>query len=89
MLQLGSGETDGGEHSTPEYGRLSVMLQTRFRMQKLFRVAPGRSGRPRKWIRRWCAWSALEVPLGCDEKVFEKVVRDAFSARRKTLRNAL
>jgi 16S rRNA (adenine1518-N6/adenine1519-N6)-dimethyltransferase len=31
----------------------------------------------------------LGVPLGCDDKVFEQVVREAFSARRKTLRNAL
>jgi 16S rRNA (adenine1518-N6/adenine1519-N6)-dimethyltransferase len=31
----------------------------------------------------------LGAPLGCDAKVFEQVVREAFSARRKTLRNAL
>ncbi len=29
-----------------------------------------------------------EKPV-CDEKLFEKIVREAFSARRKTLRNAL
>jgi 16S rRNA (adenine1518-N6/adenine1519-N6)-dimethyltransferase len=31
----------------------------------------------------------LRTPLGCDARVFERVVREAFSARRKTLRNAL
>jgi len=44
-------------------------MQTRFMMQKLFRVAPG----------------AFRLP----SKVDSAVVRRAFSARRKTLRNAL
>jgi len=89
MLQLEVVERMVAKHSTPEYGRLSVMLQTRFRMQKLFRVAPGAFRPPPKVDSAVVRMVPLEVPLGCDEKVFEKVVRDAFSARRKTLRNAL
>jgi 16S rRNA (adenine1518-N6/adenine1519-N6)-dimethyltransferase len=73
--------------STPDYGRLSVMLQVRFAMQKLFTVAPGAFRPPPK------VESALVrlVPLpgiAIPEK-FADVVRRAFSARRKTLRNAL
>jgi 16S rRNA (adenine1518-N6/adenine1519-N6)-dimethyltransferase len=65
------------------------MLQTRFAMQKLFRVAPGAFRPPPKVDSAVVRMVPLGAPLGCDEKVFEMVVREAFSARRKTLRNAL
>ncbi|MBI3375758.1 MAG: 16S rRNA (adenine(1518)-N(6)/adenine(1519)-N(6))-dimethyltransferase RsmA [Betaproteobacteria bacterium] len=91
MLQLEVVERMVAKPSTPEYGRLSVMLQTRFRMDKLFRVGPGAFRPPPK------VQSAVVrlVPLAheqlaaMDHSVFEAVVRSAFSARRKTLRNAL
>jgi 16S rRNA (adenine1518-N6/adenine1519-N6)-dimethyltransferase len=89
MLQLEVVERMVAAHSTPEYGRLSVMLQTRFRMKKLFNVAPGAFRPPPK------VDSAVVrlVPVGekpaCDPALLEKIVRQAFSARRKTLRNAL
>ena len=41
MLQQEVVERMVAKHSTPEYGRLSVMLQVRFAMNKLFTVAPG------------------------------------------------
>jgi 16S rRNA (adenine1518-N6/adenine1519-N6)-dimethyltransferase len=76
---------------TPEYGRLSVMLQCRFAMAPLLRVPPGAFTPPPK------VDSAVVrmVPLGenrpraRDEAVFGKVVAAAFSQRRKTLRNAV
>lgn len=89
MLQLEVVERMVAKHSTPEYGRLSVMLQTRFRMQKLFRVAPGAFKPPPKVDSAVVRMVPLATPLGCDEKQLEQVVREAFSARRKTLRNAL
>jgi 16S rRNA (adenine1518-N6/adenine1519-N6)-dimethyltransferase len=89
MLQREVVERMVAQPSTPEYGRLSVMLQTRFRMEKLFRVAPGAFRPPPKVESAVVRLVPLGTPLGCDEKVFEKVVREAFSARRKTLRNAL
>jgi 16S rRNA (adenine1518-N6/adenine1519-N6)-dimethyltransferase len=89
MLQLEVVERMVAKPSTPEYGRLSVMLQTRFRMQKLFRVGPGAFRPPPKVDSAVVRMVPLAAPLGCDEKVFERVVREAFSARRKTLRNAL
>jgi len=77
--------------STPAYGRLSVMLQTQFAMAKLFRVAPGAFRPPPK------VESAVVrlVPLPGDARpqvdhaVLAPLVTRAFSARRKTLRNAL
>jgi len=89
MLQLEVVERMVAKHSTPEYGRLSVMLQTRFRMQKLFRVAPGAFKPPPKVDSAVVRMVPLGTPLGCDEERFAQVVREAFSARRKTLRNAL
>jgi 16S rRNA (adenine1518-N6/adenine1519-N6)-dimethyltransferase len=89
MLQREVVERMVAQPSTPAYGRLSVMLQTRFRMEKLFRVAPGAFRPPPKVESAVVRMVPLGVPLGCDDKVFEQVVREAFSARRKTLRNAL
>jgi 16S rRNA (adenine1518-N6/adenine1519-N6)-dimethyltransferase len=89
MLQLEVVERMVAKPSTPEYGRLSVMLQTRFRMEKLFRVAPGAFRPPPKVDSAVVRMLPLGTPLGCDEERFAQVVRAAFSARRKTLRNAL
>ena len=77
--------------SEPEYGRLSVMLQYRFRVERLFAVPPA-AFRPQPKIH-----SAVVrlVPrqkseLECvDEALFSRVVRKAFSMRRKTVRNSL
>jgi 16S rRNA (adenine1518-N6/adenine1519-N6)-dimethyltransferase len=77
--------------STADYGRLSVMLQTRFRMKKLFSVAPGAFRPPPKVesaVVRMEPISESELPR-VDQKIFADLVRRAFSARRKTLRNAL
>jgi 16S rRNA (adenine1518-N6/adenine1519-N6)-dimethyltransferase len=76
-------------HSTPDYGRLSVMLQVRFAMKKLFNVAPGAFRPPPKVESAVVRLVPLKEKLQCDEPLFEKIVREAFSARRKTLRNAL
>jgi 16S rRNA (adenine1518-N6/adenine1519-N6)-dimethyltransferase len=89
MLQLEVVERMVAGPSTPEYGRLSVMLQTRFAMQKLFRVAPGAFRPPPKVDSAVVRMVPLAAALGCDEGVLAKLVRGAFSARRKTLRNAL
>jgi 16S rRNA (adenine1518-N6/adenine1519-N6)-dimethyltransferase len=91
MLQLEVVERMVARHSTPAYGRLSVMLQTRFGMQKLFRVPAGAFRPPPKVesaLVRLVPLTASERPA-MDEEVFARIVAAAFSARRKTLRNAL
>ena len=73
--------------ATPEYGRLSVALQTRFRMEKLFNVGAGAFRPPPKVesaVVRLAPLERPQVPDGLDD-----VLRRAFSARRKTLKNAL
>ena len=77
--------------STPQYGRLSVMLQYRFYMEKLLDVPP-QSFRPAPKVN-----SAIVrmIPLRhdriavADEKLFAEIVAAAFGQRRKTLRNTL
>jgi 16S rRNA (adenine1518-N6/adenine1519-N6)-dimethyltransferase len=85
MLQLEVVERMVAAPSTPEYGRLSVALQARFRMQKLFNVSKGAFRPPPK------VESAVVrlVPLPQILEIDEDLLRQAFSARRKQLRNAL
>jgi 16S rRNA (adenine1518-N6/adenine1519-N6)-dimethyltransferase len=85
MLQLEVVDRMVAKHSTPEYGRLSVALQARFRMKKLFNVSKGAFKPPPKVE---SAVVRLE-PLPQIMKIDEDLLRRAFSARRKTLRNAL
>jgi 16S rRNA (adenine1518-N6/adenine1519-N6)-dimethyltransferase len=89
MLQREVVDRMVAKHSTPAYGRLSVMLQTRFAMQKLFKVAPGAFRPPPKVESAVVRLVPLKEAPACDAALFEKIVREAFSARRKTLRNAL
>ena len=85
MLQLEVVERMVAAPSTPQYGRLSVSLQARFKMKKLFKVARGAFRPPPKVE---SAVVRLE-PLPQVMQIDEDLLRRAFSARRKTLRNAL
>lgn len=73
------------------FGRLSVMLQYRYKMFKLFDVPPGAFNPPPKVtssIVRMVPRNKEELtPI--DETFFAQVVAKAFGQRRKTLRNAL
>ena len=91
MLQNEVVERMVAEPSTPAYGRLSVMLQYRFYMEKLLDVPP-ESFRPAPKVN-----SAIVrmIPLPADrievknEALFARIVGSAFGQRRKTLRNTL
>lgn len=91
MLQDEVVERMVAEPSTPAYGRLSVMLQYRFYMEKLLDVPP-ESFRPAPKVN-----SAIVrmIPLPADqiavrnEALFARIVSAAFGQRRKTLRNTL
>ena len=77
--------------ATPDYGRLSVMLQATFAITRLFVVPPG-AFRPAPKVD---SAVARLVPLGsrkpaiADAALYARVVAAAFAQRRKTLRNAL
>ena len=91
MLQKEVVERMVAAPATSEYGRLSVMLQVRFRVERLFRVSAG-AFRPAPKVD-----SAVVrlIPLQqarphlVDDALFARVVAAAFGQRRKTLRNAL
>jgi 16S rRNA (adenine1518-N6/adenine1519-N6)-dimethyltransferase len=77
--------------ATAEYGRLSVMLQARFRIERLFAVPPG-AFRPapkvESAVARLTPLREARLHLA-DEALFARIVAAAFGQRRKTLRNAL
>ncbi|OGA10096.1 MAG: 16S rRNA (adenine(1518)-N(6)/adenine(1519)-N(6))-dimethyltransferase [Betaproteobacteria bacterium RIFCSPLOWO2_02_64_14] len=76
---------------TPEYGRLSVMLQHHFDVKKILDVTAA-AFRPRPKVESAVVRMSPREPTNqcsCDEAVFGEVARAAFSQRRKTLRNAL
>jgi 16S rRNA (adenine1518-N6/adenine1519-N6)-dimethyltransferase len=85
MLQLEVVERMVAKPSTPAYGRLSVSLQAKFQMKKLFNVARGAFRPPPKVESALVQMAPLDWQLPIDEGILRK----AFSARRKTLRNAL
>jgi 16S rRNA (adenine1518-N6/adenine1519-N6)-dimethyltransferase len=89
MLQKEVVERMAAAPDTPDYGRLSVMLQSRFKVTKLFTVPPGAFQPPPKVdsaIVRLVPLSLSVVPYR-DAKVFSEIVARAFGQRRKTLRN--
>ncbi len=91
MLQDEVVERMVAEPSTAAYGRLSVMLQYRFHMEKLLDVPP-QSFRPAPKVNsaivRMIPMPASEVQVR-DEVLFAEIVAAAFGQRRKTLRNTL
>ena len=85
MLQLEVVERMVAAPSTGEYGRLTVALQARFAMQKLFTVSKGAFRPPPKVESAVVRLTPLAAMLTIDDDI----LRRAFSARRKQLRNAL
>ncbi len=79
------------EPGTGDYGRLSVMLQYRFRMGRLFDVPPG-AFRPAPKVMSSIV-RLVPRPLDSlkarDEALLGRIVAAAFGQRRKTLRNTL
>ena len=91
MLQKEVVDRMAAAPDTPDYGRLSVMLQARFAVGKLFVVPPGAFLPPPKVnsaIVRLVPLPAAAI-LFQDHKIFAEVVTRAFGQRRKTLRNTL
>jgi 16S rRNA (adenine1518-N6/adenine1519-N6)-dimethyltransferase len=91
MLQSEVVERMVAAPASSEYGRLSVMLQYRFEMEKVldvpadaFRPAPKVESAVIRMIPR-----AAPASRARDEQLFEETVKTAFSQRRKTLRNTL
>jgi 16S rRNA (adenine1518-N6/adenine1519-N6)-dimethyltransferase len=91
MLQREVVDRMAARPSTAAYGRLSVMLQYRFAIAKLFDVKPGAFRPPPKVDSAFVRMLPLPTSaLGVrDETLLARVVTAAFTKRRKQLRNAL
>ena len=75
---------------TPQYGRLSVMLQYHFEAEAVLDVAASAFRPPPKVQSAVVRMAPRRVPAACfSDGLFASVARAAFSQRRKTLRNAL
>jgi len=72
------------------YGILSVLVQAYYEAEYLFTVPPGVFNPPPKVDSGVLRLIRKEhQDLGCDDRMFFKVVKTAFNQRRKTLRNSL
>ena len=72
------------------YGILSVLLQAFYNIDYLFTVPPHVFSPPPKVQSAVIRLTRNQTEhLDCDEKLFFRVVKQAFQTRRKTLRNAL
>jgi len=90
MIQKEVADRIAEKEGSKTYGILSVLLQTFYDIEYLFKVPPGVFFPPPKVM------SAVirlvrnkRDKLACDESRYKKVVKQAFQNRRKTLRNAL
>jgi 16S rRNA (adenine1518-N6/adenine1519-N6)-dimethyltransferase len=91
MLQLEVVDRMAAQPGSPDYGRLSVMMQYHCKVEKLFTVPPG-AFNPRPQVEsaivKLTPWRPLPHPAR-NPHTLARVVRTAFSQRRKTLRNTL
>ena len=74
-----------------EYGRLTVMLASRCRVEPLFNIGPGAFRPPPKVDSAFVRLTPFIAPPFSipDRRRFAQIVTQAFSHRRKTLKNAL
>lgn len=91
MLQREVVDRMTAQPGSKTYGRLSVMLQYRYKMHKLFDVPPGAFTPAPKVVSSIVRMipRAQDSLLPVNFEHLEKVVATAFQQRRKTLRNAL
>ena len=91
MLQKEVVERMAASAGDSAYGRLSIMLQYRCAVQRLFIVKPGAftpAPKVDSAVVRLVPYATPPVKV-INEVVFSEVVKQAFSQRRKTLRNTL
>ncbi|MED5608607.1 16S rRNA (adenine(1518)-N(6)/adenine(1519)-N(6))-dimethyltransferase RsmA [Pseudomonas sp. JH-2] len=91
MLQKEVVERLAAEPGGGDWGRLSIMVQYFCKVDYLFTVGPGAFNPPPKVesaIVHLAPYAELPHPAK-DHRLLERIVREAFNQRRKTLRNTL
>ena len=90
MIQKEVAERIAAGPGSKTYGILSVLLQAWYNIEYLFTVHENVFNPPPKVKSAVIRLKRNNVKeLGCDEKLFVTVVKQAFNQRRKTLRNSL
>ena len=90
MIQKEVADRIAEKEGNKTYGILSVLLQTFYDIEYLFKVPPGVFFPPPKVMSAVIRLVRNQRDrLECDESLYKKVVKQGFQNRRKTLRNAL
>ena len=91
MFQKEVGDRLLAEAGTREYGILSVLMQTWYEVRRVISVSPGSFSPPPKVesvVLQFDPLPELRFPIE-NEEIYRRLVRGAFTQRRKTLRNSL
>lgn len=88
MIQKEVAERIAAKPGSKTYGILSVLIQAWYDVELLFTVEPGVFNPPPKVRSAVIRLTRNQTTdLGCDERLFRRVVKTTFNQRRKTLRN--
>ena len=88
MVQKEVAERIAAHPGNKTYGILSVLIQAWYDVELLFTVEPGVFNPPPKVRSAVIRLTRNDVQdLGCDERLFRRLVKTTFNQRRKTLRN--
>ena len=88
MIQKEVAERIAAGPGSKTYGILSVLIQAWYNVEYLFTVEPGVFNPPPKVRSAVIRMTRNETTdLGCDERLFKRLVKTTFNQRRKTLRN--
>lgn len=88
MVQKEVAERIAAAPGSKTYGILSVLIQAWYDVEYLFTVEPGVFNPPPKVRSAVIRLTRNQTDsLGCDERLFRRVVKTTFNQRRKTLRN--
>ena len=90
MFQREVAERIVAPHGSKTYGVISVLVQAFYTGKIILKVSPGSFSPPPKVHSAVIRLDRKEnMDLGCDERLFRRVVKSAFNQRRKMMRNSL
>ena len=90
MIQKEVAERITAQPGSKTYGILSVLIQAWYRVEYLFTVHEHVFNPPPKVKSAVIRMTRNDVTsLGCDERLFRRIVKTTFNQRRKTLRNSI
>src|SRR5690606_32441691 len=89
MVQKEVADRICAEPDTAEYGRLSIMIQSRCEVEQLFQVGPGSFNPPPKVDSAVIRLNPRQADRVLDHQLFQNLVCTTFTKRRKPIRNAL